>query len=48
LHYKKKYDIPDYQYIDNLPYFINKEIEKYYYKPILNYYNFYYEIKSAN
>jgi Leucine-rich repeat (LRR) protein len=38
-YYKKKYDIFDYQYIENLPYEVNENIEKYYYKPILNYYN---------
>jgi Leucine-rich repeat (LRR) protein len=38
-YYKKKYDISDYQYIENLPYEVNENIEQYYYKPILNYYN---------
>ena len=38
--YNGEYDIPDYQYIEELPYLVNKEIEKYYNKPILDYYNY--------
>jgi Leucine-rich repeat (LRR) protein len=37
--YKNEYNIPDYKYINDLPYLVNKEIEKYYYKPMLDYYN---------
>jgi Leucine-rich repeat (LRR) protein len=36
--YNSELDIPDYQYIDNLPYFINKDIEKYYYQPSIQHY----------
>jgi Leucine-rich repeat (LRR) protein len=38
-YYKKKYDINDYEYIDNLPYEVNENIEQNYYKPVINYYN---------
>jgi Leucine-rich repeat (LRR) protein len=38
-YYNTEFDIPDYKYINDLPYLVNKEIEKYYYKPVLDYYN---------
>jgi Leucine-rich repeat (LRR) protein len=38
-YYKKKHDIPDLKYILELPDLINREIKKYYYKPVLDYYN---------
>ena len=37
--YKPEFDIPNYQYIDSLPYLVNKQIAHYYYKPVLDYYN---------
>jgi Leucine-rich repeat (LRR) protein len=37
--YKKKYDIHNYKFIDNLPYEVNEKIKKNYYKPVLDYYN---------
>lgn len=38
-YYNKKYDIPDYKYLNNQPYLINKLINKYYDKAIIDYYN---------